>query len=69
MNWRLLELTPAMVGMRVLVKSGNRNGKESFFCGVIKSYNRTYAVKDQQGSFHYFRKSMKYYYINIDEVK
>lgn len=69
MNWRRMTLDPGMIGMRVLVKARLPIGRESHFCGVVRHYGGSYAVKSDDGSHHYFRKGTEYYYLNIDEVK
>lgn len=69
MNWKLLELIPEVIGMRMLVKAKSPIGRESHFCGSMRFSGGCYAVKSDQGSYHYFRKGTVYCYLNIDEVK
>lgn len=69
MNWRRLNFDdPNIVGHNILVKTGE-NGT-SYFCGRLRQRkDKTHFVCGSGGSYHYFRKDIEYYYINIDEIK
>lgn len=69
MNWRILTLTPDVIGMRMLVKARSPLGRESHFCGTMRYSNGCYVLKSDQGTYHYFRKGMTYYRVDIDEIK